>query len=225
MNANAISPAQPFGSLDELEISLVESYREVSQANHRFLSLLREFDLRQGCKACGNADCAEWLNWKCGISRTTAQEKVRVAKALWNLPQIDEAFARGDLSYSKVRAITRVTDALNEAQLLDYALRTSAADLDIYCSRLRNGDQAKAEKVARRVREGRALYRYFREDGTGTITVDLPREEIELVMQAIERIAVSLPADADRSLFATAADAFVDMAPWSALSKMMPVRF
>jgi hypothetical protein len=83
---------------------LVESWQTVSRATHRFLCLLREFDLRQGWQAYGNTDCADWLNWKCGISRVTAQETVRVARALWDLPEIEAAFGRGALSYSKVRA-------------------------------------------------------------------------------------------------------------------------
>src|SRR5215468_9323557 len=95
-----------FRTLDDLEARLVESFHDVSKATHRFLVLVREFDLRQGWKAYGNNDCAEWLNWKCGISRVTAQEKVRIARALWVLPQIEEAFAKGHLSYSKVRALS-----------------------------------------------------------------------------------------------------------------------
>src|SRR5574337_2065877 len=89
-----------FRPLDDLEANLIASWRDVSQATHRFLALLREFDLRQGWRGYGNNDCAEWLNWRCGIARVTAQEKVRIAKALWTLPQIDAAFSRGELSYS-----------------------------------------------------------------------------------------------------------------------------
>jgi hypothetical protein len=63
---------RPFRPIDDLESSLMQSFREVTQAEHRFLALLREFDLRRGWEACGNTDCAEWLNWRCGISRTTA---------------------------------------------------------------------------------------------------------------------------------------------------------
>jgi hypothetical protein len=139
MNAPVVK-VKNFQSLDNLETDLVDSWCEVSQATHRFLILLREFDLRQGWKAYGNSDCAEWLDWRCGIARTTAQEKVRVARALWHLPQIEAAFHRGDLSYSKVRALTRVATDRNETDLLDYALRASAADLENYCRRLRNGD-------------------------------------------------------------------------------------
>lgn len=206
-----------FGPIDALESSLLESWRVVSQATHRFLSLLREFDLRQGYKAYGNNDCAEWLNWKCGIARVTAQEKVRVARALWSLPQIDAAFAKGDLSYSKVRALTRAANEINETDLLDFALAATASQLDVYCARLRNGDAAASESIARRVREGRSLTRHFREDGTGLLTVELPREELELVMQAIDDVARDLPVDETRSLFAIGADALVQMARASLL--------
>lgn len=200
-----------FGSLDDLEDELVDSWREVCRATHGFLVLLREFDLRQGWKACGNSDCAEWLNWRCGISRTTAQEKVRIAKALSVLPQIDEAFKRGDLSYSKVRALTRVASEVNETELLDFALGVSAAQLETYCRRLRNGDVASVDD-ARRLRESRSLIRYFREDGSGTLSVELPREELELVLKALEQVAGILPEDSTGSLFAKGADALVQMA-------------
>jgi hypothetical protein len=212
MNAESRLPVGDLGSIDDLESSLIDSWRGVCRATHRFLELLREFDLRQGYEAYGNTDCAEWLNWRCGIARVTAQEKVRVARALWNLPQIDSAFAKGDLSYSKVRAITRIASDRNETELLDYALTVSASQLDAYCAQVRYGDPVDSQTAARRAREGRSLTRYFREDGTGVMTVELPRAELELVLHAIDRVASDLPADEDRSLFATAADALVAMA-------------
>jgi hypothetical protein len=201
-----------FRPLDELESSLIESCREASRAEHRFLKLLREFDLRRGWEAYGNNDCAEWLDWRCGISRTTAQEKVRVARALWVLPKIDAAFARGALSYSKVRALTRVASDVTEAELLAYALKTSAAQCEAYCRRLRHGDPAVSADDAKRLHEGRSLTRYFRSDGSGTMTVELPRESLEVVLAALERVGSRLPEDPTRSLFAKAADALVAMA-------------
>src|SRR4030095_11322236 len=166
-----------FRPIDTLEATLIESWREVSKATHRFLILWREFDLRQGWKAYGNADCAEWLNWKCGISRVTAQEKVRVAKALWGLPRIEAAFERGELSYSKVRALSRVATDQTEAALLRFALSSSAAHVEAYCRRLRNGDAEVSESEAKRLHEARSLTRSFREDGSGTLIVEMPREE------------------------------------------------
>ncbi|MFX3657639.1 MAG: DUF222 domain-containing protein [bacterium] len=206
------SLVRPFRPIDELESHLVDSFREATQAEHRFLVLLREFDFRRGWEAYGNHDCAEWLNWRCGISRTTAQEKVRVARALWTLPKIDAAFREGALSYSKVRALTRVASDVTEAELLDYALRCSAAQCEDYCRRLRNGDPAAAAADARRLHEGRSLMRHFRDDGSASMTVELPRESLEVVLAALERVGARLPEDPSRSLFAKAADALVEMA-------------
>jgi hypothetical protein len=198
--------------IDELEASLIDACRETAQAEHRFLTLLREFDLRRGWEAYGNADCAEWLNWRCGISRTTAQEKLRVARALWLLPKIDAALQRGDLSYSKVRALTRVASDVTEEALLDVAMRSSAAQCEDYCRCLRHGDPMASASDARRLHEGRSLMRHFRQDGSGVMTVELPRASLELVMAALERVAARLPEDSTRSLFANAADALVEMA-------------
>jgi len=174
--------------------------------------LLREFDLRQGWKPYGNNDCAEWLDWKCGLSRVTAQEKVRVARALLGLPQIEAAFAAGDLSYSKVRALCRVATERNETDLLDYALRSSAEQVEHYCRRLKNGDAEVSAVDARRIHERRWLSRSVREDGSGTLTVDLPKEQLDLVLAALDTVAKSLPEDPTRSIFATGADALVRMA-------------
>jgi len=202
---------EPLRPIDDLEQDLLSSWRTVSQATHQFLVLLGEFDLRQGWRAWGAADCADWLNLKCGITRNTAQEKVRVARVLGALPQIDEAFKRGDLSYSKVRALTRVASVINETDLLDYALGATAAQVEGYCRRLRNG-AADSTAAAERAHQGRSLSRTFREDGSGTLSVELPREELELVLRALEKVAAGLPDVADASLFARGADALVLMA-------------
>jgi hypothetical protein len=208
----AASTVLSFRPIDELEATLIDSWQEVSKATHCFLVLLREFDLRQGWKAYGNSDCAEWLNWRCGISRVTAQEKVRVAKALWGLPRIDGAFERGDLSYSKVRALSRVATDKNETELLRFALASTAAHVEAYCRRLRNGDADVSADDARRLHEVRSLTRSFREDGSGTLYVEMPRAELELVLSALEFVGRSLPEDPSRSLFAKGADALLQMA-------------
>ena len=202
----------PFQPIDDLETTLVESWHAVSRATHQFFRLLREFDLRQGWKAYGNTDCAQWLDWRCGICRNTAQEKVRIAHALWSLPALDEAFRNGELSYSKIRAVTRVATPRNEQELLHFALGATASQVEGYCRRLHNGNLELSSTDAIRAHEGRSLSRHFREDGSGLLSVELPREELELVLKALERVGGSLPVDPTRSLFAAGADALVQMA-------------
>jgi hypothetical protein len=94
--------------LHDLESELLGLAGHIAAAEARFLQLLAEFDHRNGWAGDGIRSCAHWLSWRAGMSPRTAVEHLRVAHALQNLPRISEAFAAGRLSYSKVRAITRI---------------------------------------------------------------------------------------------------------------------
>jgi hypothetical protein len=82
-------------------------------ANHRLLLLIAEFDRREGWALGGFPSCAHFLNVRTGVGLVAAREKVRVARALEGLPQISAAMSRGELSYSKVRAATRIATPEN----------------------------------------------------------------------------------------------------------------
>ena len=73
----------------------------------RWLSLLAEFDRREGWRADGQLSCVDWLVWRCGLSRSAAYDRLRVAHELTRRPEVRGSFAAGALSYAKVRAITR----------------------------------------------------------------------------------------------------------------------
>ena len=90
----------------------------INAATHRLLEMIRVFDQEELWGLEGICSCAHWLNWKCGIGMNAAREKVRVANALGELPKISASYAKGELSYSKVRAMTRVATADNEDYLL-----------------------------------------------------------------------------------------------------------
>ncbi|WP_219418315.1 HNH endonuclease signature motif containing protein [Pseudonocardia nigra] len=98
-------------STRDVETELLGLAGHIAAAQCRFLQLLAEFDRRDGWAGPGLRSCAHWLSWRAGMSRRTAAEHVRVAHALERLPRITEAFAAGRISYSKVRAITRITGA------------------------------------------------------------------------------------------------------------------
>jgi hypothetical protein len=76
-------------------------------ATARLLDLIREFDARSGWNN-GFRSCAAWLSWRVGLDPGAARERVRVARALGTLPLLARALARGELSYAKIRALTRV---------------------------------------------------------------------------------------------------------------------
>ena len=117
-------------SIDELAAEICTLAGHINAANHRWLMLIAEFDRRNGWSDGATQSCAHWLNWKCGIAMGAAREKVRVARALENLPKISAAMACGKLSYSKAREITRVACAETEDYLLMIAEHGTAQHVE-----------------------------------------------------------------------------------------------
>jgi len=101
--------------LDRLGDEIAELSAHLDAATARLLALIRDFDARGGWNT-GFRSCAEWLSWRVGLDLGAARERVRVAHALGALPRLAEALARGELSYAKVRALTRVATPETEAR-------------------------------------------------------------------------------------------------------------
>ena len=146
-------------SLDQLEYEIVAHAKRLNASEYAFLALVREFDLRQGWRAYQFNNCAEWLNLKCGIVVGTAREKVRVAAALFDLSRISQAFAEGELSYSKVRSLSRVATPHNEEHLLEYALGATAEQVQSHCQQMRNTDRAASTADVNQIHRNRYLSR------------------------------------------------------------------
>ncbi|MGA8204271.1 MAG: DUF222 domain-containing protein [Woeseiaceae bacterium] len=202
--------------IDDLDRAIVGLCARINAATYELLVLIRRFDERGGWLAWGFECCADWLHWRCDIGLSAAREKVRVAHALKTLPATSMAFAEGTLSYSKVRALTRVANANNEHDLLAFALKTTAEQVAERCRELRCGTELSREE-ARRSFARRALTMHRNpERGTLTITVDLPIEAGELIDKALDRArddrSASMPEFADESWSAQRADALIAMA-------------
>src|SRR5258705_5581785 len=104
-------------SLDRLGDEIAELSARLEAATAQLLDLIREFDARAGWNT-GFRSCAAWLSWRVGLDPGAARERVRVARALGALPRLAQALARGELSYAKVRALTRVATPETEERLL-----------------------------------------------------------------------------------------------------------
>jgi Domain of unknown function (DUF222)/HNH endonuclease len=179
-------PSNPSSSIDELDRAICRLVRQMNAESYRMLVLVREFDDRLGFAKWTLPTCAEWLAWRCGLSLSAAREKVRTAQALRHLPAISAAFADGRLSYTKVRALTRVADDHDEDLLLGYALEATAAQVKERCRQIRH---ASPESVhgARRAWERRCLT-VWRDEARGTLrlTVELPIDEGEVIARALD---------------------------------------
>ena len=123
--------------LEGLESELATLAAHVDAATHRLLALVRRFDQLEGWAWTGAKSSAHWLSWRIGIAPGAAREHVRVARALGELSKVDEAMRLGRLSYSKVRAITRVATPENEAALVEMGLAATGWQLEKICSGVR----------------------------------------------------------------------------------------
>src|SRR5437763_4749633 len=162
-------------------------------ALHRLLTDLRAFDRAGGPWAAGARSAAHWRSWRVGWDMGTAREHMRVAHALASLPLLDGALERGELSYSKLRAMTRVATPENEPVLLDYARATTAAQLETICKKYATVQNAagKSPRVEDRRRQ-RFVTTTELPDGRVRITVVVMADEAALVSAALDHEAKRL---------------------------------
>ncbi len=173
-------------------------------ATCQLLVLLREFDARAGWNN-GFLSCAHWLHWRTGFDLGASREKVRVARALAPLPRISWAMQRGQLSYAKVRALTRVATSGNEAALLDVALAATASRVERFVRAWRRVDQASEAQDDARRHQHRELATWVDDDGMVVIRGRLTPEVGAVVPRAQRRADAlgllaecALSADLDR---------------------------
>ena len=166
--------------------AVAETAALIDAATHRFLTQLREFDAAEGWARAEAVTCAHWLSWRVGMNLGAAREKVRVARRLAELPLIDAALAAGEVSYSKVRAMTRVATAENEADLLNMARNTTAAQLERICRLTRQVQSLSAEEARRADDELRYVTTRATDDGMVSIQLRLHPDEAARVMKALE---------------------------------------
>ena len=172
---------------------IAEIAGRINVATHRLLTCVRRFDEAEGWFDQGAQSCAHWLTWRVGMDPGTAREKVRVARALGALPAIDEAFAAGRVSYAKVRAMTRVATATNEARVLEVAVEATGAQLEKICRGLKRATAPEAEQAADRRVRARAL-------GSGLVKLEVvvSPDEADLLIRAIERARAAMTPSAKR---------------------------
>lgn len=168
-----------------LEDELCELAAHMDAAMFRWLELLRQFDECQGWAGEGIKSCAHWLNWKCGLSLNAARERLRVAKVLPELPETRDAFRDGRLSYSKVRALTRVATAKNESVLLNIAFHGTTWHVEQVVSSWRRELRLEALKRDNDRHDLRELSCYYDEDGFLVLKGRFSPEQGAVIQQAL----------------------------------------
>src|SRR5688572_6677792 len=181
--ADVLTPASP-AELDRLGDEIAELSAHLDAATARLLDLIREFDARGGWNN-GFRSCAAWLSWRVGLAPGPAREHVRVARALGVLPRLSQALSRGELSYSKIRALTRVATPETEDRLLAFGRAGTAEHVERLVRGWRQMDLKAEAREANRRHASRFLHVSPDSDGTVRITGRLTAEVGALVVQAL----------------------------------------
>src|SRR3989441_7207356 len=170
--------------LDRLGDEIAELSVHLEAATARLLDLIREFDAHGGWGN-GFRSCADWLSWRVGLDPGAARERVRVARALGTLPLLARALARGELSYAKVRALTRVATPETEEQLLAFGRAGTAAHVERLVRGWRRVDRIAEAREIERQHVSRELHVYQDGDGMMAVRGRLTPEVGALLVQAL----------------------------------------
>jgi 5-methylcytosine-specific restriction endonuclease McrA len=170
--------------LDRLGDEIAELSAHLDAATARLLAMIREFDARGGWNT-GFRSCAAWLSWRVGLDLGAARERVRVARALETLPLVAQALASGQVSYAKVRAVTRVATPETEARLLGVARAGTAAHVERIVRGWRCVDRRAEARETTLRHASRALHVHQDEDGMVVLRGRLEPEVGALLIQAL----------------------------------------
>ncbi len=180
----AARPDEAAPHVEALGDRIADLAARIQAATYELLVLIRQFDECGGWESF--ASCAHWLSWRIGLAPGAAREKVRVAHALAKLPRLSEALQRGAVSYSKVRAVTRVATPATEQALLDVALAGTAAHVEQVVRTWRRVDRAAEQAEDRRRHESRALHTWVDDDGMVVVRGRLTPEVGAVLRRALE---------------------------------------
>lgn len=175
-----------FEKIERLEERITELAAHINAATYQLLVLICKYDQQEGWGQHGLASCAHWLQWQCGTNLGAAREKVRVARALPGLPKISNAFKKGRVSYSKVRAMTRVATAKNEKFLLGIARHGTAAHVEKVVSNYRWCKRLEALENDNQRHLNRELSWYVDVDGMWVLKGKFTAEQGALIEKALE---------------------------------------
>jgi len=174
---------------DDQVVDCVVAYTaHLNAAEYRLIRYVDELDRRKPRGICGVDSIPAWLGYYCGLDGNAAREKLRVARALRDLPKTRDCFAKGEISYSKVRAITRIATPESEPLLLGYAQNATASQMERVVRGFRQMEKVNDPEQVLRQRRERGLKWHFDDDGMLVIEGRFPPEDGALILKAIEAV-------------------------------------
>ncbi len=186
--ARVFGPDPAFAALDDAALVTELGHRaaHIAASTCAYLELVAELAVRRVWADHGARTPGQWLSHQLGLGNSTAADHLRVGLRLRELPAIRARFAAGRISYSKVRAITRIAVPETEELLLRWSQWATGAEVERIISAFRRtchpGDGAPGPDRDRSYRSRR------NGDGTTTLTIRLPDDEAAAVEANLDRL-------------------------------------
>ncbi|MHB1138653.1 MAG: hypothetical protein ACYC2O_06815 [Microthrixaceae bacterium] len=182
--SETLAPTTPAA---EVQHRLIDLGRRWSRHQHELCRLLAFYERSGHWVSSGATSCTAWAADALEVERGTVREWLRVGHAMFALADVDAAFADGLLSYSKVRALTRVAidHPDRQSELIELAAGSTAAALPWELARW-TGREEDPEERDRRHRRETALTVRTEPDGAVVISARVPPLEGAMVMRTID---------------------------------------
>src|SRR3954469_24652087 len=184
--------------VERLGNEICELAAHIEAAKARLLGLVASFDALDGGLSDGCRSTAHWLNWRCGVSLHDAHEQVRVARALDERPAVAAAFAAGEVSYAKARAMCRAPSTAIDDELVELAKSSTTAQLEEVVRAWRRADASDNVDASERRRAEQFVTSRYDDEGNLTGRYRLVGDAGALFLKALEAGREELrSADAD----------------------------
>ncbi len=155
---------------------------------YRVVHLAARFDDELDWFRLGHKSASSWIASQLQIEASTAREWIRVGHALRYLPTIDAAFAAQEISYAKVRILTRWADDDNEAGLLELARERSAGRLTVAIAKMLADDGETDTEREVRLHDQRSFTTWTDGDGMTVMRIALAPSVAKPVAAAVDEL-------------------------------------
>ncbi len=160
--------------------------RQWSRSLHELVTAAAEFADSGEWLADGSPTPAAWLANAAGVEACTARDWIRVGRSLRCLDASAAAFANGEISYAKVRALTRFATTDNEAELLELAKQHPASELNRLLAAWIAGN-SEPEELETHQHRSRSITSRVEPDGMTTFTMKLTPLQAGILSAHINR--------------------------------------
>jgi hypothetical protein len=214
MSAASVKSIRPDGEGPSLRSAVIAAGARWSVGQRQLVRLVVELETSGEWRIDGAPTCAHWVAATLDIEVSTVREWLRIGRLLPSLRAINAAFDEGRISYSKLRALTRIATPENEEELCEIAERIPAGRLRQEIAKWLLRHETPDETEARH-HAARGLWWRLDVDGMGVGCFRLPPQVLAILQATVNAETMrarprDASADASRAPWPTAAQQRAD---------------